>query len=123
LKGYLDEAIDEYKEAIFLDPELASAYNHLANAYAKQERYDEALELFENALKQDPNFPYSYIGLASIFDIMGDYRKAITHYREALAHSPDRSFSDAIEDRIRTLEEQVEPAEPAPDDTICPQTD
>lgn len=48
--GKVDMAIDEYRQAIEMDPSLAVAYINLASVYVRQERKDEAVALLEQGI-------------------------------------------------------------------------
>jgi len=43
-RGWLDEAIKEFKKAIELDPESAHAHDNLATVYSEKKLYTQALD-------------------------------------------------------------------------------
>jgi tetratricopeptide (TPR) repeat protein len=53
-QGLLDHAIDSYKAAITLAPDLAIAYSNLGDLYRELDRLDEAVDTFWQALAIDP---------------------------------------------------------------------
>lgn len=50
LLGEPDKAVDHYREALRLDPDLAEAHNALGNHYVRLGRYNEALEHFDQVV-------------------------------------------------------------------------
>src|SRR6476660_5577057 len=56
-RGWLDEAIKEFKKAIELDPDSAHAHDNLATVYSEKKLYAQALEEYLTALKLEPESP------------------------------------------------------------------
>src|SRR5438128_1656631 len=54
-RGWLDEAIKEFKKAIELDPESAHAHDNLATVYSEKKLYREALKEYLTALELEPD--------------------------------------------------------------------
>ena len=84
-------AVDYFKEAIRLDPELTNAELYLATAYAQQfipgaaseenqKNADMAIATFENVLKRDSSNVTAIGGLASIFQNTNQFQKAREFY-------------------------------------------
>jgi tetratricopeptide (TPR) repeat protein len=76
--AHYDHAVDYFKQAVELDPDLTMAEIYLGTAYAQQyvpnARGEEneknakmALQTFENVLKRDPNNVNAVAGLASVY--------------------------------------------------------
>jgi tetratricopeptide (TPR) repeat protein len=63
MSGYLDEAIELYKESIAIFP-TAEAHTFLGWTYSFQGRLDDAIEECKKAIEVDPDFgnPYNDIG-------------------------------------------------------------
>lgn len=89
--AHYDSAIEYFKEAINLDPDLTNAELYLATAYAQQfipgaqseenQKYaDLALQTFENVLKREPNNASAVAGLASIYQNTNQFDKAREYY-------------------------------------------
>ena len=53
-RGWLDEAIKEFKKAIELDPESAHAHDNLATVYARRHKVHEAIRELQHALAIEP---------------------------------------------------------------------
>jgi tetratricopeptide (TPR) repeat protein len=90
-EAHYENAVDYFKEAIRLDPELTNAELYLATAYAQQfipgatseenGNYAElAIQTFENVLQRDPNNVTAIGGLASIYQNTNQFQKAREFY-------------------------------------------
>ena len=89
--AHYDNAIDFFKEAIKLDPELTNAELYLATAYAQQvipgsqseenqNNAELAISTFENVLKREPENVSAFAGLASVFQSTYQFDKAREFY-------------------------------------------
>ncbi|MDD5065491.1 MAG: tetratricopeptide repeat protein [bacterium] len=97
-----NEAIEEYKKALQLNPGFKPAKNRLANAHYKKgvvlfnaKQYSESRDEFQNALRYNPSFfdaqdkidyleSLKYINTAGDQYERGEYDKAIESYKMAL---------------------------------------
>jgi len=64
-RGWLDEALAEFKKAIDLDPAAAHAHDNLATVLAEKGQLVDALFAYVQALRADPDSPASHHYLAS----------------------------------------------------------
>ena len=76
-KGLYDLAIQKYKEAIKLNPEIALMHNNLAMAYEKKGLFDEAIKEYQKALKIDSMLADAHYNLGNLF--YNFYRKALNN--------------------------------------------
>jgi len=65
-EGMYHQGVAALKEAISIDPNLATAHMNLGLAYTKLGMLDEALKEFEDALRLDPKYAKVYYNLAHI---------------------------------------------------------
>jgi tetratricopeptide (TPR) repeat protein len=90
-EAHYENAVDFFKEAIRLDPELTNAELYLATAYAQQfipgavsednqRNADMAISTFENVLKRDSNNVTAIGGLASIYQNTNQFERAREFY-------------------------------------------
>src|SRR5256885_13643651 len=70
-RGWLDEAIKEFKKAIELDPESAHAHDNLATVYSEKKLYREALKEYLTALEVEPESATSHFNLARVLATHG----------------------------------------------------
>jgi len=80
--AHYDNAVNYFKQAVQLDPDLTTAEIYLATAYSQQyvpagrgpenDKYAElAIQTFEDVLKRDPNNVNAIAGLASMYQNLG----------------------------------------------------
>src|SRR4051794_10805300 len=91
-RGWLDEAVNEFKKAIDLDPESAHAHDNLATVFAEKGRFIDALESYLKAVRLEPQNPNTHHYLASFLSSRG-FDAAVAMYKKAI--ELDGSFVDA----------------------------
>lgn len=91
-RGWLDEAVSEFRKAIKLDPQSAHAHDNLGTVLAEKGELLEALIAYVEAVKADPESPTAHHYLASFLAAQG-HELAIHQYRRALELEYD--FPDA----------------------------
>lgn len=87
-RGWLDEAVKEFKKAIDLDPESAHAHDNLATVYAEKKRFREALAEYIAALDLDPDAATAHYNLANFLATHG-LEMAVEEYRASLTLDPE----------------------------------
>jgi tetratricopeptide (TPR) repeat protein len=86
----IEKAIENYENAISLDPEYVDAYLGLGWIYLREtEEYDKALEMFLPARDIAPDDPYARTSLAYAYSVVQDYQSAVNEYIEAIALAPE----------------------------------
>src|SRR2546421_94198 len=86
-RGWLDEAIKEFKKAIELDPESAHAHDNLATVYSEKKLYREALKEYLTALQLEPESATAHYNLACFLATHGS-DMAVEEYKEAIELDP-----------------------------------
>src|SRR2546425_8787631 len=92
-------AVEYFKQALDLDPNLAAAEVYLATAYAQQyvpgsqsrenlEFADNAIAAFKRVLIRDPGNRNAVLGLASIYQSTNDFQNARENYLSASRLDP-----------------------------------
>ncbi|MCX5808214.1 MAG: tetratricopeptide repeat protein [Proteobacteria bacterium] len=96
LKGILarnaqrqDEAIELFKKAIELNPNLESAHIELGFLYYKKRLFDLERKAYEEALKINPNNTDTLFYLATNMETMGQYDEATKVFEKIVAIDPD----------------------------------
>ena len=87
-RGWLDEAIKEFKKAIELDPNSAHAHDNLATVYSEKKLYREALREYLTALELEPDSATAHYNLACFLATHGQ-EMAVEEYKEAIEHDPE----------------------------------
>jgi tetratricopeptide (TPR) repeat protein len=86
-----DKAVDAFKLAIKLNPNLAAAYLGLGNAYAHMERVGDALEPMRIAVRLDPNNSLAHLSLGRALAYLKHPDEAITELNEAKRLDPNNA--------------------------------
>src|SRR3954469_25623580 len=86
-RGWLEEAIKEFKKAIELDPSSAHAHDNLATVYAEKKQYRDALAEYLTALRLEPDSATAHYNLACFLSTHGP-DMAVTQYKEAIELDP-----------------------------------
>ena len=89
LSGRTSEAIDQYKQALQIDPDYADAHHNLGSTLFLAGRTPEAIEHYEQALRIDPAFAGAHNNLGNALVQTGRAAEAIDHYKEALRITPN----------------------------------
>ncbi|MGH9771726.1 MAG: tetratricopeptide repeat protein [Candidatus Acidiferrales bacterium] len=102
-QGKLDEAIEECKKAIQIDPEFGNPYNDIGAYLIERGQYDEAIPWLERALQtrryESYHFPHYNLGRAYMAKEM--YGKARSHLESALRMRPDYALAQQALDETR----------------------
>lgn len=94
--GQFEDAITEYKMAIWLDSLNIVAYKHLCQAYEEQGDYDSAVEIYEKLIQIMPNMPDVHSNLANILYVKGDIDGAISHFQTAVTLNPRKQWTSIV---------------------------
>ena len=88
--GRLDEAIEDCKTAIALDPDFGNPYNDIGVYLMQKGRLDEAVPWLEKAKRAKRYEPrhYPHANLGGIYERKGRWLEAMREYKEALRYEP-----------------------------------
>jgi tetratricopeptide (TPR) repeat protein len=95
-----ETAVEHFKNAVTLDPDLVGAHLYLATAYAAQYQPggeseenkkigEDAIKAFEAVLVRDPKNVGSVKGIAGIYFNMRDFENAKTYYKKTAELEPN----------------------------------
>ncbi len=87
-KGEYDTAIDDFNNAISLNPELVEAYYNRGSAYFNKNDYDRAIRDFTHAINLKPDYVVSLNGRGMAYMKRGEYNRAIADFTTALKVEP-----------------------------------
>lgn len=91
--GKPQEAIEQYKQALAIDPEYEAAYNQLGKVLVQRGNLDEALLNFSYAVQVNTSYAEAHNNMANVYVQQGRDLDAIDHYGKALRINPD--YADA----------------------------
>ncbi len=86
----LDKAIEEYQEAIRLDPNLAIAHYNLGFALHDKKELDKAIDELKKAIELEPNFGQAHAVLGDLLLMKGQFAEAKISTQKALDLLSDR---------------------------------
>jgi protein O-mannosyl-transferase len=90
-QGRKTEAIENYQQALRINPVYEDALNNLGYALAEQKKYLEAIPLYEAALRVRPNHVEVHNNLGNALSEIGKIDEAIKHYLIVLQQQPDHA--------------------------------
>ena len=79
-------AIDHYRRAIAVAPEVPEIYNNLGAALVSVKRHGEAIAALDRAIELRPEFAAAWNSLGNAHEAAGDFEAALSAYDRALAH-------------------------------------
>ena len=121
-RGQFDEAINNFRKSIQINPNNCEALKNLGDALAAKGRFDEAIEHYRKALQINPNFPDALNNLGVALAAKGQFDEAIKNYYKAIQINPNSSgalnnlawvLAAAPKDELRNGAEAVRLAEHA----------
>ncbi|HZK67234.1 MAG TPA: tetratricopeptide repeat protein, partial [Chloroflexota bacterium] len=104
-RGQWADAAREYRQALALSPDDASALNYLAMALFKSGQLEEALECYRRVWKTQPANLSALQKVAEVQDAMGDKDSAIASYRQISDQQMKRNSPD---EALKALQKVVE---------------
>lgn len=88
-QGFLNQAIQKYKEALAADERIERAHCNLGLIYIAQRNFSKASDAFKKALVLKPNNPFSLNGMGSVFYSKGKLQDAMERWQKAVEVDPN----------------------------------
>lgn len=95
LKRY-DDAICEYKMAIWLDSLNLRAYYYLCQLYEEQKDFDNAIETCKKLIELQPHVADFHCRIAQYLYLRGDIDEAVEHYQTAVTINPNPQWTSVV---------------------------
>ena len=83
-KREYDRAIEDYNQALQLNPNYYEAHNNRGNAWSDKRDYDRAIEDYNHALRLNPDDHHAYNNRGVALSAKREYDRAIEDYNDAL---------------------------------------
>ena len=103
-----EDAIYEYKTAIWLDSLNISAYRGLCRCYEEMGDYDSAVETYHTLIKIHPYDAEYHSNLANIMFLKGEIDEAISHYQHAITLNPANTWTSVIAQTLGYLHQEMQ---------------
>jgi tetratricopeptide (TPR) repeat protein len=87
-KGNIDQAIEDWNDALNIKPDYVWAYNNRAGAYARKSEWDKAINDCNEALRLMPDCAEFYSNRGEVYLYKGNWDKAIEDCTKALEFKP-----------------------------------
>ena len=106
-QGRLDDAIEECKKAIQVDPEFGNPYNDIGAYLIERGAYDDALPWLEQALtsRRYESYHYPHYNLGRAYAAKEMFGKARFHLEEALRLCPDYAVA---KEELKKIQRKVQ---------------
>ena len=105
--GKLDEAIVEYKMALWIDSLNNTAYNGLVQAYEELGDYDNAIMYYEKYIQIHPNNAVLHSNLANLYFMKGEAELAISHYQSAILINPKPDWTSIVAQTLGYIQQNI----------------
>jgi tetratricopeptide (TPR) repeat protein len=87
-KGQNDRAIQDYDQAIKLNPNDADTFFDRGSVYSDKGQYDRAIQDFDQAIKLNPNLALAFNNRGFAYNNKGQYDRAIQDFDQAIKLNP-----------------------------------
>lgn len=88
-KNLIQDAIEQFKLALKVDPKAIDAYNNLGQTYLYIKNYPEAVKIMESALSIEPNYADIHHNLGLAYAYEKQHYKGLDHIQKALRINPE----------------------------------
>ena len=92
-KKELGHAMEDYNEAIRLDPQNAALYCNRGYLRGEQKEFDKAIADFTEAIRLDPHDPIAYLHRGHAWAEQQQYDKAIADFTETIRLNPQDAYA------------------------------
>lgn len=105
--GKLEESIQEYKMALYLDTLSYSAYNGIVQAYEEIGDYDNAIAYYKKYIQIHPNNAVLHSNVANLYFMKGESEEAISHYQSAISINPKPDWTSIVAQTLGYIQQNV----------------
>lgn len=100
-----DDAIEECKKAIEIDPDYGNPYNDIGAYLIERGEWDDAILWLEQAVqvKRYESYCYPYYNLGRVWEKKGNWSRALESYSNALKDNPDYDLARKALSRLQGM--------------------
>jgi len=91
-RGDFNFAIQDYDQAIRLNPQYAAAYHNRGIIHARNGEYERAVQDYDEAIRLDPNDAGAFINRGVVYQDKRQYEPAIADYSQAIRIDPKNPY-------------------------------
>ena len=104
-QGHYDEAIDECRKAIDLDPDFGNPYNDIGAYLIEKGKLDEAIPWLEKAMeaKRYESYCYPHYNLGRVWEKKGEWGRAAESYENALRENANYDLAKKALQRLQAM--------------------
>jgi protein O-mannosyl-transferase len=101
-RWHTDEAIEQYRIALALNPSNPVIHTNLGSAYGEKGFLDKAIEEFKTAIRLRPGYADAHYNLGQAYMLQGMLDEAIEHFGAAARLNPhDREYNGSLAYALR----------------------
>jgi Flp pilus assembly protein TadD len=100
----VEEAIEEFRRAVMLDPDNGSYHCNLAVAYDEADQDDDARREYERALELNPNDTTALLYLGYLLNEKDEHERAAELWRRLAQLAPGTPDAEEAEQNLRAQE-------------------
>ena len=103
--GKYDDAIQECRRAIEVDPDFGNPYNDIGAYLIEKGRLDDAIPWLEKATraKRYDSYCFPHYNLGRVWEKKGEWEKAVECYRSSVKANPDYTLGRRALNRLQGM--------------------
>lgn len=87
--GNYRQGLEDFNEAVRINPSYALAYYNRGRAYYDLRKYELAITNYSRAIELNPQYDEAYGNRGNVYYLLGNYRLAIMDYNKTIALNPN----------------------------------
>lgn len=107
-KGNNQSALENYQNALKINPEFPLAYFNIALLLTQLGNFDEALVNYNKTIKIDPSFSEAYRNMAIINYMNENYQQALSLFENYLSLISDEQTKATVQEDINEIKRRLE---------------
>src|SRR5215468_9510702 len=111
-RGQYDRAIEDYNQAIRLNPNHANAFSNRGVAYGRKGDYDRAIENYDQAIRLNPKYINAFYNRGNAYRRKRDYDRAVQNYDQVIRLNPKHADAYSNRGLVRFYQGQFAAAVP-----------